>query len=131
MCIRDSKRGELACTIATLFLAGPFLFAYLMLISHGRAICILLATGFCTIAAYTLMITLARHATGSTLGRRMGVMVGGTWALAYVVFMIVLSAAEHLHVGTQAVLNLAPWGYLISGVLGASIMFKVGTARRS
>lgn len=125
------KRGELACTIATLFLAGPFLFAYLMLISHGRAICILLATGFCTIAAYTLMITLARHATGSTLGRRMGVMVGGTWALAYVVFMIVLSAAEHLHVGTQAVLNLAPWGYLISGVLGASIMFKVGTARRS
>jgi FSR family fosmidomycin resistance protein-like MFS transporter len=122
------KRGELACTIAALFLAAPFLFIYLVLIGCGRAIWILPAAGFCTIAAYTLMITLARHATGPALGRRMGVMVGGTWALAYIAFMALLSAAERLHIGTQAILSLAPWGYLISCGFGIFLMLKVSTA---
>ena len=124
------KRGELACTIAALFLAAPFLFIYLVLIGYGKAIWILPAAGFCTIAAYTLMITLARHATGPTLGRRMGVMVGGTWALAYIAFMALLSAAERMHIGTQAILNLAPWGYLVSCGFGVFLMLKVPTAAR-
>ena len=124
------RRGELACTIASLFFAGPVLFVYLMLISHWLAICILPVAGFCTIAAYTLMITLARHATGPALGRRMGAMVGGTWALAYIVFMGVLSAAKHMHIGSQAVLHVAPWGYLLSGSIGVFVMLRTPVAQR-
>ncbi|MEA3224818.1 MAG: hypothetical protein U9Q07_02625, partial [Planctomycetota bacterium] len=119
------KKNELACTIISLFLALPFLLAYLVLIDDRAAIWILFGAGFCTISAYSLMITLSRHATGPTLGRRMGVMVGGTWALAYIVFMALLSAAEHFNIGIQAILNLTPWGYLLSGVFGVFVLLKV------
>ncbi|OHB78658.1 MAG: hypothetical protein A2Z25_20655 [Planctomycetes bacterium RBG_16_55_9] len=112
------KRGELSCAITSLFLNLPFLLAYLLLRQYRAAIWILLAIGFCTVSAYTLMITLSRHATGPTLGQRLGIMVGGTWALAYIFFMALPLVAEHFHLGTNAILNLTPWGYLISGILG-------------
>jgi FSR family fosmidomycin resistance protein-like MFS transporter len=119
------KKGELSCTIAALFLTLPFLLAYLILIDHRAAIWLLLGTGFCTVSAYTLMITLSRHATGPALGRRLGVMVGGTWALAYVIFWILLLAFEHFRLGTNAMLNLTPWGYLCSGVFGLFVVLKM------
>jgi len=125
------KKNELNCAIIALLLALPFLLAYLVLMDNRSAIWILFGAGFCTISAYSLMITLSRYATGPTLGRRMGVMVGGTWALAYIVFMALLSAAEYLDVGTQAILNLTPWGYLLSGGFGVFVMLKVGPARCS
>lgn len=124
------KKNELACTTVALFLAIPFMFAYLALINNRAAIWILLGAGFCTISAYSLMITLSRHATGPALGRRMGVMVGGTWALAYIVFMALLSAAEHLDIATQAILNLTPWGYLLSGGFGVFLMLKTRAPAR-
>lgn len=119
------RRGELVCTIAAFFLALPFLLVYLLLIENSAAILILLGAGFCTISAYTLMITLARHAIGPTLGRRMGMMVGGTWASAYVIFMALLYGAEHLKISTNAILNLTPWGYLLSGGFGVFVALKV------
>ena len=119
------KKGELSCTIAAFFLTLPFVLAYLVLIDNRAAIWILLGTGFGTVSAYTLMITLSRHATGPTLGRRMGVMVGGTWALAYVIFWVLLFAAEHFRFGTKALLNLTPWGYLFSGLFGLFVMLKM------
>ena len=119
------KKNELACTIAALLLALPFLFVYLMLIRYSAAIYLLLGTGFCTISAYTLMITLSRHATGPTLGQRMGVIVGGTWAVAYVFFMVLLRAAEHFNIGIHTIMNLTPWGYLLSGIFGLYVMSKV------
>jgi len=122
------RKGELKCSIAALLLAIPFLVAYLVLIGNKTAIWILFGVGFCTIAAYTLMITLSRHATGPTLGQRMGFMVGGTWALAYVIFMALLPAAEHFHFETKAILNLTPWGYLLSGVFGLYLMLKARKA---
>ena len=122
------KRGELVCTITALFLALPFMSAYLLLIGNGAAILILLGAGFCTISAYTLMITLARHATGPALGRRMGLMVGGTWASAYVIFMALLYGADHLEISTNAILNLTPWGYLLSGGFGIYILLNARTA---
>jgi FSR family fosmidomycin resistance protein-like MFS transporter len=118
------RKNELACTIIALLLALPFLLVYLALMRYGAAIYLLLGTGFCTISAYTLMITLSRHATGPTLGRRMGVIVGGTWALAYVIFMVLLHAAENFDIGIQTIMNLTPWGYLLSGIFGFYVMLK-------
>ncbi len=119
------KRGELICTIAALFLTLPFLLVYLVLIKYKTTIWLLFGAGFCTVSAYALMITLSRHATGPTLGRRLGVMVGGTWALAYVIFQALVLAVEHSRFGTKDLLDLTPWGYLFSGLFGVYIVLKM------
>ncbi len=116
------KKGELKCSIAALFLVLPFLVAYLVLIDNRMAIWILFGVGFCAIAAYILMITLSRYATGLNFGQRMGFMAGGTWALANIVFMALLPAAEHF--GTNVILKFTPLGYLCSGAFGLFIMYK-------
>jgi MFS family permease len=123
------RKGELVCTIASLFLALPFLLAYLILMADTTAIWILFGAGFCTISAYTLMITLSRRAAGPTLGQRMGFMVGGTWALAYVVFMALLPAAEYF--GANAIFRFVPLGYLLSAVFGLFVMLKTRSSARA
>ncbi len=117
------KRSELKCSIAALFLVIPFLVAYLVLIETRAAIWILFGAGFCAIAAYILMITLSRHARGLSLGQRMGFMVGGTWALANVVFMALLPVVEYF--GTHVILKFVPLGYLFSGAFGFFVMLKM------
>ena len=116
------KKDELKCSIVALFLVVPFLVIYLIFINNRSAIWLLFGAGFCAIAAYILMITLSRHAKGLSLGQRMGFMVGGTWALANIVFMVLLPVAEHF--GTDIILNFVPLGYLLSGIFGLSIMLK-------
>jgi len=117
------KKGALPCSIVALFLAVPFLVTYLILIDNRMAIWILFGAGFFAISAYVLMITLARAATGPNLGQRMGFMVGGTWALANIVFMALLPVAEHF--GTNVILKFVPLGYLFSGAFGLFIMLKI------
>ena len=117
------KKGELRCTILALFLVIPFLVVYLIFLDHAIAIWLLFGAGFFTIAAYILMITLARHAIGFSLGRRMGFIVGGTWAFADIVFIALLPVAEKF--GSDVVLKFVPIGYLISAVLGLFVLLKV------
>ncbi|MFH1717356.1 MAG: MFS transporter [Planctomycetota bacterium] len=123
------RKGELKCSTAALFLVIPFLVAYLSLIESRHAIWILFAAGFCSISAYMLMITLSRQATGLTLGQRMGFMVGGTWATAYIVFTALLPAAEHF--GSDVLLKFSPLGYLASGIFGLVVMVKARNSART
>jgi FSR family fosmidomycin resistance protein-like MFS transporter len=123
------KKGELNCSIAALFLVVPFLVAYLVLINNKMAIWILFGVGFCAISAYILMITLSRYATGLGLGQRMGFMVGGTWALANIVFIALLPVAEHF--GTNVILKFTPLGYLCSGAFGLFVMSKAKSSTRA
>lgn len=116
------KKGELKCSIVALFLVIPFLFAYLALIENKMAIWLLFGAGFCGMSAYILMITLSRHAAGMNLGQRMGFMVGGTWALAFIVFSALLPVAEHF--GADALLRYVPVGYLFSALIGLFVLFK-------
>jgi FSR family fosmidomycin resistance protein-like MFS transporter len=118
------RRGELNCTVAALSLVFPFLLIYLLFMENRTAMWLLFGAGFCAMSAYTLMITLSRRAAGPTLGLRMGVMVGGTWALAYIAFWALSFAAEHFGFSPRTILNLTPWGYLISGVFGIFILLK-------
>ncbi len=117
------KKGELRCSILALFLTVPFLVIYLIFIDKAMAIWVMFGVGFCAISAYTLMITLARNTTGPNLGRRMGFMVGGTWALANIVFMALLPAIELL--GADVVLKFVPVGYVLSAAFGLFIMFRI------
>jgi FSR family fosmidomycin resistance protein-like MFS transporter len=116
------KAGELKCSVAALFLVIPFLVIYMLFIHSRMAIWILFGAGFCAISAYILLITLSRQAKGLTLGQRMGFMVGGTWMLAYVVFMALLPAAERF--GSDVVLKFSPLGYLLSGAFGLYVVLK-------
>jgi hypothetical protein len=52
----------------------------------------------------------------------MGFMVGGTWALANIVFMALLPAAEHF--STNFILKFTPLGYLCSALFGLFVMLK-------
>ena len=117
------RKGELRCSIVALFLAVPFLVIYLVWIHKATAIWMMFGTGFCAISAYILMITLARDAAGPNLGRRMGFMVGGTWALANIVFLALLPVIKHL--GANVVLKFMPLGYVLSAVFGLFIMLKL------
>ncbi len=117
------KKGELRCTIIALFLVIPFMVVYLIFMDHRIAIWLLFGAGFFTIAAYILMITLARHAVGFSLGRRMGFVVGGTWAFADIVFIGLLPIAEKF--GSDFILKFSPAGYLISGILGLFVLLRI------
>jgi FSR family fosmidomycin resistance protein-like MFS transporter len=117
------KKGELRCSVIALLLAVPFLVTYLIWIEKAVAMWFLFGVGFCAISAYTLMITLARGAVGPNLGRRMGFMVGGTWALANIFFLALLPVAEHF--GTNLVLKFVPLGYVLSAFFGLFIILKV------
>lgn len=124
------RRGELVCTIAAMFLTLPFLLAYLLLIENSAAIWLLIGAGFCAMSAYTLMITLSRNAAGPTIGLRMGLMVGGTWALAYIAFWAITFAADRFEFSTRSILSVTPWGYLLSGGLGIFVLMKVRAPAR-
>jgi FSR family fosmidomycin resistance protein-like MFS transporter len=117
------KKGELRCSVFALLLAVPFLVTYLIWIEKAVAMWMLFGAGFCSISAYTLMITLARGAAGPNIGRRMGFMVGGTWALANIFFLALLPVAEHF--GTDFILKFVPLGYVLSAAFGLFIMLKV------
>jgi FSR family fosmidomycin resistance protein-like MFS transporter len=117
------KKGELRCSIIALFLTVPFLVIYLIFIDKAAAIWMVSGAGFCSISAYTLMITLARHTSGPNLGRRMGFMVGGTWALANIVFLALLPVIEHL--GADFILKFTPVGFVLSAFFGLFIRLKV------
>jgi FSR family fosmidomycin resistance protein-like MFS transporter len=116
------RKGELRCTILALFLVIPFLVIYLMFLDHAAAIWLLFGAGFFTISAYILMITMARHAIGFGLGRRMGFVVGGTWALADVFFIVLLPVAEKF--GSEVVLKFVPIGYLLSAGIALFILLR-------
>ncbi len=116
------RKGELRCTILAHFLVIPFLVVYLIFLDHALAIWLLFGAGFFTVAAYILMITLARHALGFGLGRRMGFIVGGTWAFADIVFLGLLPIAQHF--GSNFVLKFSPIGYIISALFGLYILYK-------
>lgn len=116
------KKGELKCSVVALLLVIPFLVLYFIFIESRMAIWILFGAGFCAVSAYILMITLSRQAKGLTLGQRMGFMVGGTWMVAYIVFIPLLQIAEHF--GSDIVLKFSPLGYLLSGAFGLYVMLK-------
>lgn len=121
------RKGELLCSTLAFLLAGPFAFAYLLLLSKTWAIWIVFAAGFFAFAAYILLITLARYAAGAGLGSRMGWIVGGTWLFASIVFMPLAAAADRF--GTAQVMKYAPLGYLLSGFFGIYLLLKTRTGR--
>ncbi len=122
------RKGDLPCSTLAFLLSVPSAVLYLLFIESRTAVGLLFAAGFFSMSAYILTITLARYAQGLKLGQRMAAIVGGTWGIAYVVFMGLGVLADY--VGTGAVLKLTPLGYAASGLLGLWALWKYPDTRR-
>jgi FSR family fosmidomycin resistance protein-like MFS transporter len=114
------RKGDLPSSMWAFLLSTPFIVLYLMFAEHAAAAWLLFGVGFSSMSAYILTITLAREARGFNLGQRMAFIVGGTWGIATIVFMILAPVADW--VGTGFVLKLTPAGYVLSGLCALYVL---------
>jgi len=96
--------------------------AHLLLMEYRQAVWLLFGAGFGFSGAYPLMLTMARHSLGPTLGMRMALMVGGSGGIASLVLLSMGPVAERF--GVLAVLNYAWLGFVIAGVVGLWSLHK-------
>ncbi len=113
------RKGDLAASVWAFLLSTPFIVLYLMFADHAGAAWLLFGVGFSSMSAYILTVTLARNSRGFNLGRRMALIVGGTWGVATLILMILAPLADW--VGTGRVLALTPGGYLLSGLFAFAV----------
>ncbi len=114
------RKGDLPSAAWAFLLSIPFAILYFMFVESRAAAWLLFGVGFSSMAAYILTITLAREASGLRLGQRMAFVVGGTWGIATVIFLILAPVADR--VGAGPVLKLTPAGYLVSGLLALHLL---------
>ncbi len=109
--------GHLRVLLGATLIGAPLTAAYLVLAPHARSAAALLAfTGFIVYTGFPLCITLARYAASSLrFGQRMGLISGGTWAIAAMVLWILGPLSEHTGMGP--LLHLIWIGYLVAAAL--------------
>ena len=113
------RKGHLSCTLYALSVNLPLIILYLALIDKAWAVVFISVIGFFGAGAYVVMVTMARQAVGLKIGQRMGLLVGGTWAVAGAVALVV---AKFLN--SAMLLNLSPVCYIISLIIGLWIYGK-------
>jgi len=116
----SNRKGEMQCSIISSFIAAGFFVLYLINIKNIFWLWALGFVGFCAFGSYSLIVTLARKAKGTNLGRRMSFIIGGAWASASLIFMAVGAAAEH--VGLVKMMNSVWVCYLLAGLIGLCIL---------
>jgi len=120
-----NRFGDLLCTLVSILL-GVFLTAvYAALIGQQQAVWLLFAASFCAFGSYPLLVSMGRIAAGPRLGRRMGLMVGGTWGIASLFPMALAPVAKHYGVGT--ILLWSPAGYAAACLVCLHIMLRFRT----
>ena len=109
--------GHLRVLLFSSFAGAPLIALYLLLAPRSQAAAVLLTfTGFVVYTGYPLCVTLARHAFSSLrFGQRMGLISGGTWAIAAVALWALGPLTEHTGIGP--LLHLIWIGYLAVGIL--------------
>lgn len=113
-------RGELWCCTLALWVGLPVLLAYLMLIEHQWAVCLLAVAASCSLSVFPLMVSLARHARGANLGGRMGIMIGGSFGVGSVALLALGPIAERY--GVRSVVNFGWIGIVVAGVYGLLLL---------
>jgi len=116
------RRGQLRCALAAMVLNLPILILYLFLMDRSWAVALLFGVGFCGVGAYVMMVTMARQARELKIGQRMGLLVGGTWAVAGAAAL-----GASIFMGAAMLLGIAPVCYTISAAIG---LWIISTNRR-
>lgn len=117
------RRGYLQTLTLGLLLGVPLLAIYMFGSPRPGALVFLVLGGFCVYAAYPLIVTMARYALGLRLGQRLGLIVGGSWGIAGVVFLGLGAWADRVGVGP--VLRYAWAGYLVTALYGAWLLLRL------
>lgn len=120
---RAAQKGELTICVWMLAAGVPFGLLYPCLISHRLSSLLIAVAGLLCYGAYPLMVSMARQSRGGNLGRRMGLIVGGTWLIAG--FVPRLMAPIALKTSLKFVLFLAPLGYLVAAAMCWYLWIKV------
>lgn len=114
------NKGDYYALRVSLLAGIPFLAAYLFTMQYRPAICLLGMAGFCLMAAFPLIVSIARYASGYNLGRRMALIVGGSWGAASIIMM--LTGASANAIGVRLILMLT---FLIYAVAAGILMFML------
>ena len=117
-----SKKSNLFAANLASFLALPILIVYMVLMENGWAKYILFIGGGCGLGGFPLLVSVARHAVGGSLGLRMGFVVGGTWGVGAIVMMLLGPLAEAKSVSLVIILSIAL--YPVSSILGLYVAHK-------
>jgi len=120
------SRGEYSAVRACLLTGIPFLGAYLFTMQHRPALLLLAGAGFCLMAAFPLIVSIARYASGCNLGRRMALIVGGSWGAASIIMMLTGAAADIIGVRLILLMTLVVYA-AAAGLL--VLMSPVKTSR--
>jgi len=107
-----TRKGEMKICAWMLAAGVPFGFLYPALITYRPAAALIAVTGLLCYGSYPLMVSMARQSSGGNLGRRMGLIVGGTWLIACFVPRLMAPVAQKTSL--EFVLFLAPVGYLVA-----------------
>jgi MFS family permease len=113
---RATKKGDIPTIITALFAGVPFLFGHIFFAEYRWAIAMLGVGAFCSAASYPLVVALAMKAGGVNLGQRMGFIVGGSWGIASIMFLLTGLLAERTGVGV--ILKVLPGCYFASAMFG-------------
>ena len=116
------KRRMLTCSIYAFLVGAAAALVYLFFLSSWNAIFLLFIVGFCVSGGYVLIVTMARMAKELKIGQRVGIIVGGTWAVAGIFALIGVEL-----ISLPVLLYFTPLCYLISAVIGLYIMRKTQT----
>lgn len=114
------RKGDLKCSVWAFLLSAPFMVLYLMFDDRRAAAWLLFGVGFSSMSAYILTVTLAREAKGLNLGHRMALIVGGTWGISMLIYLVFAAMADVVGVGP--VLKVTPAGYLLSAVIAYYVL---------
>jgi len=116
------KKGDMKTAIVILFAGASLIESYLFACDNRWSVWLLFLAGSCVVSAYPLIVTLARHSYGLSLGLRMGIVVGGAWGVASIAIVPIGWVAENF--GIHWVMRFVFLGYLLSGVIGIYILRK-------
>ena len=110
------RKGQMPCFVYSTFLTIPFLIGHVILIRQWYAVFLMIPIGFCSVGAQSLIVSMARHCKGASLGQRMGWIIGGAWGVGTIGLML-LSWVIAEPFGVKYLFNYTWIGYLITALM--------------
>lgn len=119
------RLGHLRVILVATLLGVPLTICYLWLAPQtAYAAILMVVTGFVVYVGYPLCVALARGAlSGLRVTQRIGLMSGGTWAIAAVVLWCLGPLSDKI--GIRILLHLIWCGYLVSAIMLAIVMKRM------
>ena len=117
------RYDPIRCVCVALMAGVGLLLLYFFLIESGRAVALALLAGLGCGAGFPQLVVLARQAkNGPSIGMRMGVIVGGSWGVAGVIFLLVGQLADWIGLG-WAMLT-APLSFAVAALLLWNLRYR-------